>query len=98
VHENRVEAILADGGFGNEQRLQLRVAVLFDDEIFRVSVDERVDAFIEGGGANAHVVDGNAFGAAHVHGLAHGAVTPAERNQPDGSALLIAYDGGGHRF
>src|SRR5258708_20609920 len=88
VHEERAKAFFRDRRFGDEQRLELRIAVLLDDEIGRVLVDERLDALVERESANPHVVGEDALLAERVHRLAPGAVAAAAGNEaPRGSAL-----------
>src|SRR6266480_2642472 len=56
VEEHGAKTLFGHAGFGDEQRFELRVAVLLDDEVGSVAVDERLDLVAEGKRSDAHVI------------------------------------------
>ena len=60
VVAHRLELLDRHAGLEHQQAAQLRVAVLLDDEVDLVRVEERRDLVAEREAAHAHVVDGDA--------------------------------------
>ena len=81
------------GGLERQQRLQLRIAVLFDHEDGRVRLQESFDVAVEGKGLDAQIVHVDLLPPENVERLADCAVAAAEADDSDFIAALAHQHG-----
>src|SRR5579883_2111867 len=78
VDADAAQLVLGDSGFQQQQRFHLRIAVLLDDEVELVIVEELLHAFREGKRADPHKIGGNTARIQNVQRLADRRVASAQ--------------------
>src|SRR5579871_3985095 len=56
IDENALQTVLTEVGFKHQQRAQLAVPILLDDEVYIVRIEKRFDGHIEREPAEAHEI------------------------------------------
>jgi hypothetical protein len=97
VVQDRMKLVLFHRGLERDQGLQLRVAILLNDEDLLVRRQESVHFAAERERADPHVVDRDAALRKDVHGLACRAVAAADRDQADRVGAGALDDRPGHQ-
>src|ERR1035438_1629299 len=96
VDEHGAQFALGDARLDREQRSELRVSVLFDDETDVMVVEELPDGRREGESSDPNEVDGNAGVTEEGDRLADGEIAAADRNEADRASVVPLDDGRGH--
>src|SRR5271168_1841910 len=98
VAQDGVELRFLHGGLEDQQRFQLCIAILLDDEYRRMRFQEGFDVAVERKRLDAQVIDADFLPAENVERLADGAVAAAETHYPDFVAPLAHHHGFGQVF
>jgi hypothetical protein len=92
VVQQRAQLFLGHARLERQQRAQLRIAILLDDEQQPVIGQELLDFLAEREGAHAHVVHLHAARMQDVERLVHGAIRTADRDDRDVGARILLDD------
>src|ERR1039458_605534 len=95
VDEHGAQFVLGDARLDREQRSELRVSVLFDDETDIMVVEELPDVRREGESSDPNEVDGNAGVTEEGDRLADGEIAAADRPDADRGSGVPLDDGRG---
>ena len=96
VAQDGLELGFVDGGLEGQERAQLRVAILLDDEDRRMQTQEALDVVPEREGLDAQVIDVDFLAREHIDRLAHRAVAAADAHDADLAVALADQFGLGH--
>src|ERR1039458_7495790 len=96
VDEHGTQFVLGDAGLDSEQRSELRVSILFDDEAEVMVVKKLPDVRGEGESSDPDVVDRNAGVTEQVDRLADGEIAAADGHDADCCTVAPLDDGCRH--
>src|ERR1035438_7799754 len=96
VDEHGAHFVLGDARLDREQRSELRVSVLFDDETDVMVVEELPDVRREWESSDPNEVDGNAGVTEEGDRLADGEIAAADRHDTDRGTVAPLDDRRGH--